>query len=42
MLPQAAAKGIERRVALFAHLHVNREALADMDRLPIDRAAAFA
>jgi insertion element IS1 protein InsB len=39
---QAAAKGIERRVALFAHLHVNREAPADMDRLPIDKSAAFA
>jgi insertion element IS1 protein InsB len=39
---QAAAKGIERRVALFAHLHVNREAPADMYRLPIDRSSAFA
>jgi hypothetical protein len=39
---QAAAKGIERRVALFAHLHVNRDAPADMYRLPIDRSSAFA
>jgi hypothetical protein len=31
----AAAKGIERRVALFAHLHVNKEAAPEMYRLPI-------
>jgi insertion element IS1 protein InsB len=33
---------IERRVALFAHLHVNREAPPDMYRLPIASSAAFA
>ena len=33
---------IERRVALFAHLHVNRDAPPDMYRLPIGRSAAFA
>ncbi len=32
---QAAAKGIERRVALFAHLHVNKDAAPEMYRLPI-------
>jgi hypothetical protein len=26
---------IERRVALFAHLHVNKDAAPEMDRLPI-------
>jgi insertion element IS1 protein InsB len=26
---------IERRVALFAHLHVNKEAPPEMHRLPI-------
>jgi hypothetical protein len=31
----AAAKGIERRVAPFAHLHVNKEAAPEMYRLPI-------
>jgi insertion element IS1 protein InsB len=31
----AAAKGIERRVALFAHLHVNKDAAPEMYRLPI-------
>ncbi len=31
----AAAKGIKRRVALFAHLHVNKEAAPEMYRLPI-------
>ena len=33
---------IERRVALFAHLHVNRNAPPDMYRLPIVSSAAFA
>jgi insertion element IS1 protein InsB len=31
----AAAKGIERRVALFAHLHVNKDAAPEMYKLPI-------
>jgi insertion element IS1 protein InsB len=31
----AAATGIERRVALFAHFHVNKEAAPEMYRLPI-------
>ena len=31
----AAAKGIERRVALFAYLHVNKDAAPEMYRLPI-------
>jgi hypothetical protein len=31
----AAAKGIERRVALFAHLHVNKDAAPEIYRLPI-------
>jgi hypothetical protein len=31
----AAAKGIERRIALFAHLHVSKEAVPEMYRLPI-------
>jgi insertion element IS1 protein InsB len=31
----ATAKGIECRVALFAHLHVNKEAAPEMYRLPI-------
>jgi insertion element IS1 protein InsB len=31
----AAAKGIERRVALFAHLHINKNAAPEMYRLPI-------
>ena len=38
----AAAKGIERRVALFAHLHVNRDAPPDMYRLPIGTSQTFA
>jgi hypothetical protein len=29
---------IERRVALFAHLHVNKEAAPEMYRLPIQNA----
>jgi insertion element IS1 protein InsB len=33
---------IERRVALFAHLPVNRDAPPDMYRLPITSSAAFA
>jgi len=33
---------IERRIALFAHLHVNRDAPPDMYRLPIGRSSAFA
>lgn len=33
---------IERRVALFAHLHVNRDAPPDMYRLPIGNSTAFA
>jgi insertion element IS1 protein InsB len=37
----AAAKGIERRVALFAHLHVNRDAPPDMYRLPFGGSTAF-
>jgi insertion element IS1 protein InsB len=32
---------IERRVALFAHLHVNRDAPPDMYCLPIGNSAAF-
>jgi hypothetical protein len=32
---QAAAKGIERRVALLAHRHVNKDAAPEMYRLPI-------
>jgi hypothetical protein len=36
-----AAKGIERRVALFAHLHVNREATPKMYRLPIRNGQLF-
>jgi hypothetical protein len=31
----AAAKGIERRVALFAHFHVNKDATPEMYRPPI-------
>jgi insertion element IS1 protein InsB len=31
----AAAKGIEGRVALFAHLHVNKDAAPEIYRLPI-------
>src|SRR3954454_71315 len=31
----AAVKGIERAVALFAHLHVNKEAAPEMYKLPI-------
>jgi hypothetical protein len=31
----AAAKGIERRVALFPHLHVNKDAASEMYRLRI-------
>ena len=31
---------IERRIALFAHLHVNREAPPDMYRLPINNSQA--
>jgi hypothetical protein len=31
----AAAKGIERRVGIFAHLHVNKDAAPEMYRLPI-------
>jgi insertion element IS1 protein InsB len=31
----AAAKGIERRVALFAHRHINKNAAPEMYRLPI-------
>ena len=38
----AAAKGIERRVALFAHLHVNKEAAPEMYRLPIQKGRLFA
>jgi insertion element IS1 protein InsB len=37
----AAAKGIERRVALFAHLHVNREVPPEMYRLPIQNSRLF-
>ena len=33
---------IERRVALFAHLHVNREAPPDMYRLPLGTSKASA
>jgi len=33
---------IERRVALFAHLPVNRDAPPDMYRLPIGTSAALA
>jgi insertion element IS1 protein InsB len=33
---------IERRVVLFAHLHVNRDAAPDLYRLPIGNLAAFA
>jgi len=33
---------IERRIALFAHLHVNRDAPPDMYRLPISSFQAFA
>jgi insertion element IS1 protein InsB len=33
---------IERRVALFAHLHVSRDAPPDMYRLPIGNFPAFA
>jgi len=32
---------IERRVALFAHLHVNRDARPDMYRLPFGGSTAF-
>jgi insertion element IS1 protein InsB len=32
---------IERRVALFAHLHVNREAAPEMYRLPIQNGRLF-
>ena len=38
----AAVKGIERRVALFAHLHVNKEAAPEMYRLPIQTGRLFA
>ena len=38
----AAAKGIERRVALFAHLHVNKDAAPEMYRLPIRTGRFFA
>jgi insertion element IS1 protein InsB len=38
----AAAKGIERRVALFAHLHVNKDAAPEMYRLPIQTGRSFA
>jgi hypothetical protein len=33
---------IERRVALFAHLHVNKEAAPEMYRLPIQNSRLFA
>jgi hypothetical protein len=33
---------IERRVALFAHLHVNKEAGPEMYRLPIQNGRLFA
>jgi insertion element IS1 protein InsB len=33
---------IERRVALFAHLHVNKEAAPEMYRLPIQTGGFFA
>jgi insertion element IS1 protein InsB len=33
---------IERRVALFAHLHVNKEAAPEMYRLPIQNGRLFA
>ena len=33
---------IERRVALFAHLHVNKEAAPEMYRLPIQTGRSFA
>ena len=32
---------IERRVALFAHLHVNKEAPPEMYRLPIQNGRLF-
>jgi hypothetical protein len=38
----AAVKGIERRVALFAHLPVNKEAAPEMFRLPIQTGRLFA
>src|SRR5688500_1449699 len=38
----AAAKGIERRVALFAPLHVNKKAAPEMYRLPIQTSRFFA
>jgi hypothetical protein len=33
---------IERRVALFAHLHVNKDAAPEMYRLPIQNGQIFA
>jgi hypothetical protein len=33
---------IERRVALFAHLHVNKDAAPEMYRLPIQAGGSFA
>jgi hypothetical protein len=38
----AAVKGIERWVALFAHLHVNRKAAPEMYRLSIQTGRFFA
>src|SRR5688500_1755691 len=38
----AAVKGIERRVALFAHPHVNRKAAPEMYRLSIQTGRSFA
>jgi hypothetical protein len=32
---------IERRVALFAHLHVNKETAPEMYRLPIQNGRSF-
>jgi hypothetical protein len=40
--PVTAVKGIERRVALFAHLHINKEAAPEMYRLPIQTGRLFA
>src|SRR3954464_6324372 len=41
VVPRSLAM-IERRVALFAHLHVNREAAPEMYRLPIQNGRLFA